>query len=72
MADVNVNQQPSSSGTGGSTWIVAVLVIIVLAVVLWFVFARGGGRTDKTDVNVDINVPGQTGGGGNPSGSTGR
>ena len=71
MADVNVNQQPSSSGAGGSTWIVAVLVVIVLAVVLWFVFGRAGG-TDKTDVNVDINVPGQTGGGGNPSGSTGR
>jgi hypothetical protein len=70
MADVNVNQQPTSSGGGSSTWIVALLVIIVLAVVLWFVLGRSG--RDETDINVDINVPGETSGGGNPRGNTGR
>ena len=70
MADVNVNQQPSSSSSS-STWIVALLVVIVLAIVLWFVLARSGGQ-DKTDINVDINVPGQTGGGGNTGSTTNR
>jgi hypothetical protein len=71
MADVNVNQQPSSSGSGSSTWIVALLVVIVLAVVLWFVLGRPGG-TKRTDINVDVNVPGQTGGGGNTGSTTNR
>lgn len=64
MADVNVNQQPSSSSSS-SSWIVALLVVIVLAVVLWFVLGRPGGR-DKTDINVDVNVPSQQ----QPSGGT--
>jgi flagellar basal body-associated protein FliL len=71
MAEVNVNQQPSPSSSSGSTWIVALLVVIVLAVVVWFVLGRPGG-TKKTDVNVDINVPSQNDGGAKPGGNTGR
>jgi hypothetical protein len=67
MADVNVNQQPSSPSSSSSSWIVALLVVIVLAVVLWFVLGRPGGR-DKTDINVDVNVPSQQ----PPAGNTGR
>jgi hypothetical protein len=68
MADVNVNQQPSSPSSSSSTWIIALLVVIVLGVVLWFVLGRPGGR-DKTDINVDVNVPSQQQA---PGGSTGR
>lgn len=41
----------------------ALLVVIVLAVVLWFVFARGGpDRGIPEEVDVDVNLPTTTGG----------
>lgn len=57
MADVQVNQTaPDSGGGGSSAWILGVLVVVVLAIVLWFVFMRGGADRD-TKVDVDINAP---------------
>ena len=62
MADeVHVHQQPSGNGRGSAGWIVALLVIVVLAIVLWFVFVRGGGNDVPEEIDVDINVPTQTG-----------
>ena len=65
MADeVHVHQTPpaDNGGRGGAGWVVALLVVIVLAVVLWFVFARGGNNVDEIDADIDVNIPAQTGG----------
>jgi hypothetical protein len=59
---VEVHQHDGSSG--GTGWIVGLLVVVVLALVVWFVVMRGG-LNRRTDINVDVNVPGQTTGGGN-------
>jgi hypothetical protein len=64
---VEVHQHPRSESS--SAWIIALLVVIVLAVVLWFVVGKGG--TKRTDVNIDVNVPGQTTGGGNSGNGNG-
>ncbi|HUF51641.1 MAG TPA: hypothetical protein VMN60_12510 [Longimicrobiales bacterium] len=41
---------------------IALLVVIVLAIVLWFVFAGGGSDNGMPDeINIDVNVPTQTG-----------
>ena len=65
MADVNIQQTPSSGesrgGSSGAVW--AVVVVILLLVIGWFVFGGGLTRRSRTDINV--NVPaGQTGGSG--------
>jgi hypothetical protein len=53
MPDVEVHEHRSD---GGATWLIALLVIIVLAVVLWLTVLRPrGGET--TDINVELNVP---------------
>lgn len=56
-------QQPAGNGGGGSAgWVVAGLIVIVLAVVLWFVFARNGGNDGvPNEINIDVNLPTQTG-----------
>lgn len=46
----------SGGGNTGLAFIVGA-VVVVLAIVAWFVFARGGVVTDAKDVNVDINLP---------------
>jgi len=70
MADVNIQQTPSSGesrgGGLGAVW--AVVVLLPLLVIGWFVFGGGLTRHSRTDINV--NVPGQTGGSGG-SGSGG-
>ncbi len=43
------------SGNTGLAFIVGAIVV-VLAVVAWFVFARGGAP-EATDINVDVDVP---------------
>ena len=56
MAD-NINNTGSGSGGGnaGLPFIVGGIVV-VLAVVAYFVFARGG-ETGSKDINVDVNLP---------------
>lgn len=62
MADVNIQQTPSSGESrGGSGAVWAVVVIILLLVIGWFIFGGGMHRTSTT--KVDVNVPGQTSGG---------
>lgn len=53
MAD-NINNTGGGGGNAGLAFIVGAIVV-VLAIVAYFVFARGGG--DTKDVNVDVNVP---------------
>ena len=53
MAD-NINNNGGGSGNTGLAFIVGA-VVVVLALVAWFVFARGGAPdTKKVDVNVDL------------------
>jgi hypothetical protein len=63
MADVNIQQTPSSGESrGGSGAVWAVVVIILLLVIGWFIF--GGGLHRSTTANINVNTPGQTGGSG--------
>jgi hypothetical protein len=66
MADVNIQQTPSgeSRGSSGAVW--AVVVIILLLVIGWFIF--GGGLHRSSTTNLNVNVPGQSGGGSGGSG----
>jgi hypothetical protein len=61
--DVHVHQTPppppppASGGGGSAGWVVAILLVFVLAIVLWFVFGRGGGNEVPEQVDVEISVP---------------
>lgn len=63
MADVQI-QQPGTSGSSNS-WVWAVVVIVLLALIAWFVFA-GPNRGDDVNIDADINTPGAPAGGGTP------
>jgi hypothetical protein len=65
MADVNIQQTPTSSGGGGASWALALVVIVLLAIVAWFVFDDGLHKTSTT--KVEINTPGAAA----PSGGSG-
>lgn len=52
MAD-NINNTGGGSGNTGLAFIVGA-VVVVLAVIAYFVFARGGGAPEQVDVNVDV------------------
>lgn len=54
MAD-NINNTTGGGNNTGLAFIVGAIVV-VLAVVAWFVFARGGAPETK-DINVDVDVP---------------
>jgi len=58
MADVNIQQTPgapaASGGGSGAVW--AILVIVLLAIIAWFVF--GGGLHKTSTTKVEINTPG--------------
>ena len=62
MADVNIQQTPSpSSGetrSGGSGAVWAIVVVILLLVIGWFVF--GGGLTRRSTSTINVNVPAHT------------
>lgn len=53
MSDNNIN---NSGGNSGLAFIIGA-VVVVLAIVAWFVFMRGGATPDAKDINVDVNVP---------------
>lgn len=53
MPEVEVHEHRSN---GGATWLLALLVIIVLAIVVWFAVLRPRD-SDTPDVNVELNVP---------------
>ena len=55
MADVQISQTPNS-GSGSGAWVWGLIVLVLLAVIAWFVF--GGGLHRTTTAKVDINVPG--------------
>lgn len=70
MADVQIQQTPDAgSGGGGSGLVWGIIVIILLAVIAWFVFGGGLHRTSTT--KIDVNVPGASGGTGGSGGGTG-
>jgi hypothetical protein len=63
MADVQVNQSPGGSAPqpvesgGGSTAVWAIVVIVLLAIVAWFVFGRGMmGNDGDRDINIDAKI----------------
>ena len=74
MADINVQQSPSTPPAGrgsGAVW--AVVAVVLLFLLAWYVFFRGGDA--GTDVDVDVNPPaaGAPAGGGGaaaPAGGT--
>ena len=53
MAD---NTNNSGGGNAGLAFIVGGIVV-VLAIVAYFVFVRGGMAPDSKDINVDVNLP---------------
>ena len=56
MADVQIQQTPDTGSGGG--WVWALVVIILLAVIAWFVWGGGMHRTSTT--RIDINTPGSS------------
>lgn len=55
MTDNNTSNN-SGGGNAGLAFIVGG-VVVVLAIVAYFVFARGGMAPETKDVNVDVNLP---------------
>ena len=52
----NDTNNTSGGGNTGLAFIVGGLVV-VLAIVAYFVFARGGMTPQAKDINVDVNLP---------------
>jgi hypothetical protein len=56
--DVHVYNQAPGGNSGGPGLIIGLVVVLLLAAVIWFAFARGGGRSMVPDqIDVDINLP---------------
>ena len=55
MAD-NINNTGSGGGNSGLAFIVGGIVV-VLAIVAYFVFVRGGAAPETKNVDVDVNLP---------------
>ena len=52
MADVQIQQTPAESGGGASgAW--AIVVLVLLGVIAWFVFGGGLHRTNTTTVKIE-------------------
>ncbi len=49
----------SNSGGGNNAGLAFIVggIVVVLAIVAYFVFARGGMAPESKDIDVDINVP---------------
>lgn len=65
MADVQITQTPDTGS--GSSWVWAIVVLVLLAIIGWFIF--GGGLHRTTTARIDINTPGAPAGGGSAGGS---
>jgi hypothetical protein len=55
MADVQIQQTPDASG--GASWVWGLVVLVLVALVAWFLFGGGLHRTNTT--RIDINTPGE-------------
>jgi hypothetical protein len=55
MTDNNTN----NSGGGGNAGLAFIVggIVVVLAIVAWLVFARGGMAPESKDIDVDVNLP---------------
>lgn len=58
MADVHYHQPAARSS--GTSWALALVVLLLVAVIAWFVFANTGATERGGDIDVDVNVPAQT------------
>lgn len=56
MAD-NINNAPSSGGGNTGLAFIVGAVVVVLAVIAYFVIVRGGVAPETKEVNVDVNLP---------------
>jgi len=54
MADVETRRTPPSD-RGGMGWVLALVGIIVVLLIAWVLFSRGGA--DDGDVDIDVEVP---------------
>ncbi len=52
-------ENSNSNSGGGNTGLAFIVgaVVVVLAIVAYFVFARGGMAPETKDVNVDVKLP---------------
>lgn len=50
------NTNSGGGGNAGLAFIVGGLLVVV-AVIAWFMFGRGGGMGDTKDVDVDVSLP---------------
>ncbi|HEY9228220.1 MAG TPA: hypothetical protein VIP11_16305 [Gemmatimonadaceae bacterium] len=56
MADVQIQQPGSSGGSSGFAW--AIVVLVLLGIIAWFVFGGGlGGMKRESTTKIDVNVP---------------
>ncbi|MBU1539801.1 MAG: hypothetical protein KKC29_07585 [Alphaproteobacteria bacterium] len=58
MTDNNTNNTGNSGG-GGNAGLAFIIggIVVVLAIVAYFVFVRGGAAPEGKDIDVDISVP---------------
>jgi len=58
MADVQIQQTPAEGG--GAGWVWGLVVLVLLAVIAWFVFGGGLHRTNTTKIDINTNTPAAT------------
>ena len=56
MADVQIQQTPTGEGSGLG-WLWAIIAIIVIALLAWFLFAGGRTGTSRNETKVDVQTP---------------
>lgn len=57
MTDNNTNNTGNSGGSNAGLAFIVGGIVVVLAIVAYFVFARGGMAPESKDINVDVNLP---------------